>query len=336
MKQTRTAQVTSMMLLGLEDAANEIGVDVAPLLQRFHIDPELTHKPDGFISLESFMGFLEAAVLEYDCPHFGLIIARHRPKFGFGILAQFIKASPDIGTALENVHRHVQIMTHTRWDLRKQYGQATLVRIERQVFEQKHDQMQLLSIAQYYQLLRGLIGDNWRSTSVSFSFSAPRDKQQYKRFFQAPVYFNEEFTGITFPDSHLQQAIPTSDPELLKIIEQHIETLEQERGDSMCDKVSLIIRQLLDSGICSIEGVALKLHMHPKKLQRALKSENTNFKELLKKTRLEIAEFYLSQSDIELIQLSAILGYNAPSALTRSFKQAYGISPQQWRQSRQA
>lgn len=74
--------------------------------------------------------------------------------------------------------------------------------------------------------------------------------------------------------------------------------------------------------------------MHPKKLQRVLRKDNTTFKDLLRKTRLQVAEFYLLHSKIGLIQLADILGYNAPSALTRSFKQEYGMSPQNWRQDK--
>lgn len=74
--------------------------------------------------------------------------------------------------------------------------------------------------------------------------------------------------------------------------------------------------------------------MHRKALQRSLKAENTTFKELLSEARMQVAELYLSNSGIELVQLSNILGYSCPSALSRSFKKHHGVSPLHWRQNR--
>jgi AraC-like DNA-binding protein len=333
MTASRPVLIASFTLMGLRAAADELGVDPLPLLAKFDIDARLIDKTEGFISLNAFVSFLEAAALEFECPHFALLIAKHRPKLGFGVLGQLLKASPDVGTALRKAHRHVAIVTeNTRWDVLVEFGQASIVRYERHPLEQPQQQMLSLSIAQYYQLLKGLMGGQWRATSVSFSFPAPPDKQEYKRFFQAPVYFGEEHNAISFPESHLKYAIPTSDPELLEILKKHIETLEQDVGDNISDKVTLLIRQLLDSGSCSLESIAARLYMHPKTLQRALRQDGTTFKELLRKTRLEVAEFYLLRSQIGLVQLADILGYNAPSALTRSFKQEHGMSPQLWRQ----
>jgi len=52
---------------------------------------------------------LEAAASEFDCSYLGLLIAKHRPPLGFGGLAQWLKASPDLGTALTKGHEHVGI-----------------------------------------------------------------------------------------------------------------------------------------------------------------------------------------------------------------------------------
>ena len=335
MNTTRIPLISSVNLLGMPAAANDLCIALEPLLERFGIDPSLIEKPEGFLSLQSFVNCLEAVASEYDCPHFALLIARHRPALGFGVLGQLIKASPNVGAAMRNSHRHLKLLSeNSLWDIEVESGLATLKRSQRHTLAGKQQQMLSLSIAQYFQLLRSLMGPGWLPASVSFTFRPSAGRQEYKRFFQAPVYFDQEFCGIRFPASDLEHRIPTSDPDMLRIIEQHIDSFEQTVGDSVKDKVSLIIRQLLDTGACSVEAVAAKMDIHPKKLQRELRKENTTFKALLKTTRLEVAEFYLQHSEIGLIQLAELLGYNAPSALTRSFKQVYGLSPQHWRQSR--
>ena len=244
-----------------------------------------------------------------------------------------LKASPDVGSALIKGHQHVGIFTDLRWDLRIEKEHATVLRVDRLQLNGEMRQHKSLSIAQYVKLLKGLLGPQWHPGAVYFMFSPPQNIRQYKAFFGAPVYFAQEFDGIRFPASDLQIPIPTHDPELLPIIEQHVATMERGKDDSLSSKVDLFIRQYMDSGACSIELAANKMGMHSKALQRALKEENTTFKELLSDARMQVAELYLSNSSIELIQLSNILGYSCPSALSRSFKKHHGVSPQHWRQS---
>ena len=334
---TSSIQMTSgLNFLGLDAAAAELGIDVKPLLRKFKIDPGLMDKPEAFISTESWSDFLEFTAREFDCSNFGLLIAKHRPPLGFGVLAQLLKASPDVGSALVNGHRHVGIFTDLRWDLRVDSEHATVVRVDRLQLEGDKRQHKSLSIAQYFKLLKGLLGPQWRPGSIYFMFRPPKNIRHYKQFFEAPVYFGQEYDGIRFSASDLQIPISTHDADLLLIIEQHIATMERGKDDSLTSKVDLVIRQYLDSGVCSIELAASKMGMHSKALQRALKAENTTFKEMLSEARMQVAELYLSNSDIELIQLSDILGYSCPSALSRSFKKQYGVSPLHWRQAHTA
>lgn len=332
---TTTQMTSALNLLGLDAAAAELGVDVKPLLREFRIEPELIDKPEGFISSKSWGNFLESAASDFDCSYLGLLIAKHRPALGFGVLAQLLKASPDLGTALTKGHQHVGIFTDLRWDLSVDKEHATVVRVDRFQHDGDIRQHKSLSIAQYVKLVKGLLGAQWHPDSVHFIFSPPHDIQHYKQFFEAPVYFEQEFDGIRFPASDLQIPISTHDPDLLAIIEQHIATMDRDKDDRLSSTVDLYIRQHLESGVCSIEQAANMMGMHSKALHRALKAENTTFKQLLNEVRMQIAELYLSNSSIELIQLSNILGYSCPSALSRSFKKHHGVSPLHWRRYRQ-
>ena len=332
MKTSSIHMTSSLSLLGLDAAAAELAIDVKPLLRKFRIDPLLLDKPEGFISSKSWSDFLEYTASEIDCSYLALLIARYRPPLGFGVLAQLLKASPDVGSALIKGHQHAGIYTDLRWDLRIEKEHATVIRVDRMQLDGEIRQHKSLSIAQYVKLLKGLLGPQWHPASVHFMFSPPKTISYYKQFFGAPVYFAQEFDGIRFPASDLKVPISTHDSELLEIIEQHVATMERCKDDSLSSRVDLFIRQYMDSGACSIELVADRMGMHCKALQRSLKAENTTFKELLSEARMQVAELYLSNTSIELIQLSNILGYSSPSVLSRSFKKHHGVSPQYWRQ----
>ena len=326
--------VSSVILQGLKEAAAEIGVSVEPLLRRFDIDPGLLKTFEGYMPAIPFIEFLESAAEEFDCPHFGLLVASHRPSLAYGVLAQLIKASPDVGTALEHAHRRLLVFTQTSlWNIEVEADTAALVRANRNPIERSMVQTQSLAIGSYFKLLKALLGPNWHPLSVSFTYPSPVSERFHKHLFQAPVYFGQEYTGISFRASDLQVPIATADPDLLAIIEQHIDTLANAVDDDMGSRVKLLIRQHLDTGTCTIDVIAGKLGIHRKALQRLLSAQNTTFKEELSETRMQLAEFYLLHSQIELLDLSHILGYSGPSALSRGFKKQHGVSPQQWRQA---
>lgn len=322
--------------MGLQEAAQELDKAEAlePLMRRHKLDPALLHSFDGYLPAQSVVDFMESAAVEFNCPHFGLLVAQYRPSLAFGVLAQLIKASPNIGVALNTAQRRLNLFTQSSlWDIQINTDVAVISRENRYPFKGSSTQMETLGIASYFKLLKALAEPDWHPTSVSFRRQAPpaASRQYYRQLFEAPVYFESEMDCISLRTVDLQKPIPSSDPELLAIIEQHITTLEAPVDEDICSQVNLMIRQLLDTGTCTMEVVAGKLGMHSKSLQRALQAESTTFKELLSEARMQLAEFYLLNSQIELIQLADILGYSCPSALSRSFKKQHGVSPQIWR-----
>lgn len=330
------APLTSPLnLQGLREAAAELGVSIDPLLVRHNIDPSLLDSFEGLIPAISVIKLMEDAAETFSCPHFGVVVAKYKVGLAWGVLTQLIKASPNVGVALQNCHRRLRVFTQSSlWDLRLSGDTASIVRTNRYPFRSPSTQLETLAIGNYFKLLKALIGPQWHPTSITLTRPAPppASEKHYRQLFEAPVYFDREMDSINLKASDLQIPIATSDPELLAIVEQHIETLEAGAKDDICSQVNLVIRQLLDTGTCTMQVVAEKLGLHSKSLQRALQAENTTFKELLSEARMQVATFYLSNSEIELIRLTDILGYSDPSAFSRSFKKQYGLSPQHWRE----
>ncbi|MDX1399008.1 MAG: helix-turn-helix domain-containing protein, partial [Oceanospirillum sp.] len=77
------------------------------------------------------------------------------------------------------------------------------------------------------------------------------------------------------------------------------------------------------------------LEVHPKKLERHLKSEHTAFRILLEQTRKELAILMMQNSGMTLTQLALNLGYSEFSAFSRGFKGWFGQSPKHYWQHHQ-
>ena len=77
----------------------------------------------------------------------------------------------------------------------------------------------------------------------------------------------------------------------------------------------------------ALEEAAEKLNMTTRSLQRKLKQENTTFLEVHNHIQFERAKLLLGNSNMNISEISDLLGYAEPSVFRRAFKRWTGESP---------
>ena len=198
-----------------------------------------------------------------------------------------------------------------------------------------YGQSNTFGVAQVFKILKALTDNRLQATSVSFIHCEPDSYSQkkYNAFFNLQVKFNQENDSIIFPVECLQLPIPSADEKLLELLEVHAETLQKKYSinNDIVTNVRLIIRLKCSEPACNIVLIAQMLNLHPKTLHRRLKKYGVTFKQLQKEERHKLAQYYLSKSNIQLMQLAEMLGYSDASALSRSFKNQCGLSPHDWK-----
>ena len=129
----------------------------------------------------------------------------------------------------------------------------------------------------------------------------------------------------------LQQKTSLDETAIQLHFQQQLNHLQACYPNSLQNQARVIIGQLLPSGECSIEKVAANLDLHPRMLQLKLQQEQTNYRDLLNKTRQTIAEQHLAQGSISITDLALNLGFAEVAVFSRSFKSWTGMSPKEWR-----
>ncbi|MGB1580920.1 MAG: AraC family transcriptional regulator [Nevskiales bacterium] len=148
------------------------------------------------------------------------------------------------------------------------------------------------------------------------------------------VSWSEPATLVRFPKKYLDQRMTLADPvavsQALSEVEREIASL----GDSPTHIVERVRGELKPNtnGFPKLEEVAQKLHTSERSLKRKLKTAGTSYRELLAKAMLAEAKRLMLNPDLDLQQISTLLGYQDPATFTHAFRRWTGQSPSQYRE----
>jgi AraC-like DNA-binding protein len=138
----------------------------------------------------------------------------------------------------------------------------------------------------------------------------------------------------------LEQSIPTADPALFPLLEQHAASLLAARERTLARAAGagpltgavrrLIVERLASDG-ARLADLAGLLGLSARTLQRRLADEGTPFQTLLDRTRRELADAYLRDPKLSLTEIAFLLGYAEQSSFTHAFRSWHGVAPRQAR-----
>ena len=180
-------------------------------------------------------------------------------------------------------------------------------------------------------VLRALCGPDWVPEEVLLPRRLPADPGPYRRFFKAPVRFDQETAALVFPTRWLDHRIADANPIFRQVFEAHVRELEAAGAGDWKDSLRRMLRTEILTTRCSATTVADRFALHRRTLSRHLQAEGAGFQSLVNETRFEIARQLLSQTRIPLSEIAVALGYSEASAFTRAFRRWAGQSPAAWR-----
>jgi AraC-like DNA-binding protein len=150
------------------------------------------------------------------------------------------------------------------------------------------------------------------------------------------VAYGAPVTQATVPASFLHEAIPTADPALFPLLEQHaaqqLAVREQalratDARTAWAAQVQRAIAERLAHDGARLNEVAQALGLSARTLQRRLAEAGTPFQGLLDATRRELAQHYLRDETLSLTEVAFLLGYAEQSSFNHACRGWFGESP---------
>lgn len=325
-----TEFVRAGSLNGYDELARKMGANPVQLQQAVGLPTSQLRDPDNLIPYTKLGELLELTAAETGCETFGLRLGMSQGLRVLGLFGAYMSRQDSVTRALtvgsKYTHLHAQgaILTLNPTDR----GETTLKLDILFAQNGRFPQLMALSIALVYQLIRDMAGHQWHSSRVLFRHAPPeKGTDYYQQAFACPVEFNAEYDGLYVDRETLARKPRTLEGLVNEIIFHQFEQLKTDSDSDLTPLVKHAILGLLPTGDCSKTNVALCLGMHPKKLQRALESSNTSFRELLEETRREVAQTAVYKSSMSLTSIALNLGYADLAVFSRSFRRWFGVPP---------
>lgn len=317
-------------------ALGNSGIDDQALFAEAGIDYELVNRPDRRIPVADMTRLWQLAVRASGDPAFGLAVAQQVNLTTFHALGVAAMASETVSDAANMISRFAS-MVSDGIDMQVRIGDAEvgLVLAMRPGYPRFADACVEAVLASIVLTARQL-APQLRLERVAFRHRCAADPLQYRQLFDCPVRFAAPVDGLFgSPDLLSSGPLPASSPSVAQanaaLCEQYLS--DRNSGETSGRVRELIARQLRAGAVPLLPDVAAALAMSERKLQRLLREEGVQFRDLLDEVRALIARQLLLDDDMAVGRVAEQLGFDSLSAFSRAFRRWYDMSPRAMRQA---
>lgn len=316
--------IRAASLTNFTEIAEQCGLNPHALVREVGLPVKCLSDPDLKVDALAVGNLLEMAAHRASEPAFGLRMAESRQLSNLGPLGLLLRDEPTLRHALDAIVRYIRVHNEALVIRVEEVDQLVLIR-EEFVSDASDSRRQAaeLALAVTYRVLSRFMGLTWRPRLVCFSHTAPADRSVHHRIFGDRVEFAGEFNGMMCNRSDLQQPNPSADPVMARYAQELVQA-QTVSTLTFAHQVRQLILFLLPLGQCNAEVVAQHLGCDRRTVTRRLALEQTGFHALVNEHRCRMVNQYLQDKSRSLAQVSALLGFSAPSAFSRWYRSQFG------------
>jgi AraC-like DNA-binding protein len=318
----------------LADTLRQTGVDPVSFLRNYGIDAALITKSNERVPVGKILGMWAKAAAAAREPLFGLYAARNVESHTFGLVSYLATVSATWGEALELICRYFRLITDVgKYELCVVEGSATLLFVRRAgAPNPSHEFWDFVLSVPFSYAMRNV--ENFKVREILLPYPMPAHRAGIESYFAAPARFSAGSLALVFPEEYLKAPLKAADRPLANLLR----SLADEKMATMPDaseplsQLRNALRDALRAGDVTLAGVAHRLSVSPRNMQRQLRAAGTGFTLELNRARRELALILVDQPGVTLQQIAFRLGFSEQTAFQRAFRRWTGETPGHYRE----
>ncbi|MCC9662124.1 MULTISPECIES: AraC family transcriptional regulator [unclassified Pseudoalteromonas] len=319
--------------LAICKALESQGIDPNPLLIESQLNrSDFINHPDGRIDIRQMTRFWELVESKTNDPSFGLKVSSFVQPMHFRALGLLMLTSDNLENALLKMGKYSELISN-----------SATIRIERKpsligfcidpILSVPIHSMAIDSFfATLVHFAKQLGAENHIVHQVELFKNKPKNAKPWEDYFQAEIVFSASQNCLWLKRDTLQRVTMMGDTKIAAynetLVKDYILSLNRQ---SFSNRVTQLILAQLENSEINIAEVAAQLNLSERSLRRHLKEEDTNFREILQKSRMEMAKHYLTNTDLSITQIALKTGFNDTSNFSRAFTRWFTHCPTTFR-----
>ena len=315
----------------------DAGINPSHVLQRAKLPADLYSHDRTTLDTEAFYSLWQAIDAEADDPALALRLGTAISVEAFSPLLFASLCSSDFNSALERISRYKPLVGPMRLNVDRGQTRTTLeLEFEDDTSHSPPPLFILTELVFFVQLARIATRENLCPLS-SESPILPEVSEPFTQYFGTLVRKGKRVRHI-FSAEDAARPFLTANEKMWEVFEPDLRRRLSEVGTStsITEKVRSVLLEMLPGGSPSMDAVARKLGLSSRTLQRRLQGEENTYQRILARTREELAQHYLENTNLPNAEISYLLGYEDPNCFFRAYQDWTGTTPAKARAAHQS
>ncbi len=323
------------LLLG---ALSVQGVDTSRLLQIAHIEAGRFERSDGMLLPSEVEAFLTAAYHVTGRTDLGfemgrLIKLNSHDQLGYGMLS-----CRDLDHLLRLTSRYYHFiielfsMRYRRWT---DHGEVVFSPVVAMPLRAMRFLIEVIGVSVQNQL-KMLLGPEGTAVDIHMGMPAPAHQARYLELLPARFHFDERAMPsirLVIGAGLLELPLPMASPQVVEQIEERLDSLKRRPAPhgGWGEYITMLLRETQGQQV-TLEDIARRMNISARTIDRNLKKENLQFRELSQQVRFERASALLAQPGATVSAVAEQLGFSDAANFARAFKRHAGVAPSDFKQ----
>lgn len=333
-----TRRVPARYFVQFCDAMRGQGVDIAAWLELAGIERSRFDQRDATLSPGEVDAFFSAGQRLTGRSDLGFELGRlikmnSHDLLGFGMLS-----ARSWDEAIRLVSRHYHLMTETftlRYERSPGRGEMIYTPALAMPVDTLRFYYEALALAHQnqVQLMLGPV-----AYDITLAMPAPPHLRRYEQLAPVRFHFDEQAlpgVRVVMDAELLDRPLPMADARVLREVDERCSALAQKPSSDSGqwgDYIKMMLREA-QGELLTLEELARRLKISVRTLDRYLKKEELNFRELSQQLRFERACELLRAPGATVVQVALQLGFSDAANFSRAFRRVMGVSPSEYQQN---
>ncbi|WP_419812919.1 AraC family transcriptional regulator [Bacterioplanoides sp.] len=319
----------TMVRVGLEQ-----GLQHADILHNTSISTSMLDDPTTRLNYQQLLTLVSNLIQHYPSQTLGLDIGGSLNINQYGMLGYAMLSCADMRSALHlGLKYHSLVDPAFTFEIIEQEQHCAIRLTSHIPVDAIYRMLCDVFVVNFTSLGRFLTGQaDMQPIEVRLNHPKPDYADQYQRYFDCPVLFDQPRTELILNPSLLDMPLIMADQATANMAESQCAEILNRLGpkEGIAAKVRRILLQN-PGQFPAVDIVASHLATSTRTLSRSLQELGTSYQRILDEVRKEMAIEYLRNSGLPIEEVAALVGYSDPSNFRKAFRRWTGHAPSYYR-----